>query len=335
MSESGTMSVVAAKPVVEALERRGIDPEPVLRSAGIARGALDWLENRLPRDRVRTLWDAAGVAAHDPAFGLHVAESHPITELVEYIFATSPNVGDGLARLTKYLALVDDHADLRVVSEPLAARVVGHGLHCVHYDDFWTALLLVRIRQSTRTDVVPQRVAFHHGAARDPAEYQRVFRCPIAFDAPADEMRLAPAVLALALEGRDSRLLAILERYAAALLERLGGRSASLVGRVSHAICLHMARALPSLPEIAKTLKMPARTLQRQLARDGVTFTGLVDDVRRALALQHIGDVGVSLTEVAYLLHFSDPTAFYHAFKRWTGQAPLRYRERLLFGKAR
>jgi AraC-like DNA-binding protein len=328
------MSVVAARPVVEVLERRGIDAERVLGTAHIARGALDWIENRLPRDHVRALWDAAAAAARDPALGLHVAEALPPTELIEYIFSTSPNVADGLQRVMKYIALVDDRADLRLVVEPLAARVVGHGLRSRHYDEYWVALLLFRIAQATRVDVVPARVAFHHHAPADQGEHKRVFRCPLVFGAPSHELAFAPAVLELALESRDSRLLAILERYAAALLERLGGRSAPLVGRVSHAICLHMRRALPSLADVAKALKLPARTLQRQLARDGVTFSALVDDVRRALALQHIGDVGVSITEVAYLLHFSDPTAFYRAFKRWTGQAPLRYRERLLFGRS-
>ena len=80
---------------------------------------------------------------------------------------------------------------------------------------------------------------------------------------------------------------------------------------------------------------MSERTLQRQLAEHGITHSTLVDDIRRGLALKHIGDASVSITEIGYMLHFSDTTAFYRAFKRWTGESPRRYRERLLFGRAR
>jgi AraC-like DNA-binding protein len=71
------------------------------------------------------------------------------------------------------------------------------------------------------------------------------------------------------------------------------------------------------------------RTLQRRLAGTGVSYSRLVDGVRRDLALKHIGDAGLSISEIAYLLHFADSTAFYRAFKRWTSEAPAQYRSTL------
>jgi AraC-like DNA-binding protein len=78
---------------------------------------------------------------------------------------------------------------------------------------------------------------------------------------------------------------------------------------------------------------MSPRTLQRGLAYEGTSHSALLDDVRRALALQHIGDASVSITAIAYMLHFSDPAAFARAFKRWTGASPRGYRQRLLHGR--
>jgi AraC-like DNA-binding protein len=92
-----------------------------------------------------------------------------------------------------------------------------------------------------------------------------------------------------------------------------------------------MARELPSLRSTAEVLYVSERTLQRRLAGTGLSFSGLVDGVRRDLALKHIGDAGLSISEIAYLLHFADSTAFYRAFKRWTSEAPAQYR-RNLFG---
>jgi AraC-like DNA-binding protein len=101
---------------------------------------------------------------------------------------------------------------------------------------------------------------------------------------------------------------------------------------VAHAIARQIAKSLPTLKSSAETVHLPERTLQRRLAGSGVSHSVLVDRVRRDLALKYIADAGRSVTEIAYLLHFSDSTAFHRAFKRWTGDGPQHYR-RTLFGE--
>lgn len=65
-------------------------------------------------------------------------------------------------------------------------------------------------------------------------------------------------------------------------------------------------------------LRYRAGASQRRLASRGVTHSKLVDDVRRELALKYIGHAGLSILDIAYLLHLSDATSFLRAFKRWT-----------------
>ncbi len=67
---------------------------------------------------------------------------------------------------------------------------------------------------------------------------------------------------------------------------------------------------------------MSSRTLTRRLAEDGLTYKGLLDDVRRKLALQYLKDRRIGLKKVAYLLGYSGVSAFYDAFHRWTGSSP-------------
>jgi AraC-like DNA-binding protein len=76
-------------------------------------------------------------------------------------------------------------------------------------------------------------------------------------------------------------------------------------------------------------LRLSPRTLQRQLAQHGASYSALLDDVRRGLAMKYIGDAALSIGEIGYLLHFSDATAFHRAFRRWTGEAPVHYRSKL------
>jgi len=77
---------------------------------------------------------------------------------------------------------------------------------------------------------------------------------------------------------------------------------------------------------VARGLAIGDRTLQRRLGGYGVDFKGLVDDTRRRFALRHLADPTITLTEVAYLLGYSEVSAFNRAFKRWTGSTPSDHR---------
>jgi len=195
------------------------------------------------------------------------------------------------------------------------------------YDEFSLTLLVLRSRRSTASNWKPDRVTFQHERPHDDGELTRVLACPIDFGAAEMEMRFAVSILQLPHTQADSKLLSILCRYADSLLASLPARG-GLLERVSSSIARQMAQGLPTLATTAATVHVPERTLQRRLAAEGVSHSALVDDVRRNLALKYLNHAGISVGEIAYLLHFS-PTAFYRAFKRWTGESPLQYRNRL------
>lgn len=330
------MSVVVARPAIAALEARGIDVDGVLRVAGVSHAALDDIERRLPTDNLRAIWEAAAIATGDPSFGVHVAESVPLGSLdvIEYIVATSRNLGDSLQRLIKYSRLIQDPGEMHIEVEPLAARIVRRRPHATpQFDEFGMAILVVRTREATGVHFRPERMVFQHEHPGRDGELERVFGCPISFGADHVELVLASSLLELPFQRSDSRLLAILERYAGSLVDALP-HHVTMVTRVLQTITREMAERLPTIASTARALRLPPRTLQRRLAEEGGTHSSLVDDVRRELALQHIGDAHVSISEIGYMLHFSDETAFYRAFKRWTGESPRSYRARVWMGKA-
>jgi len=82
----------------------------------------------------------------------------------------------------------------------------------------------------------------------------------------------------------------------------------------------------PTLGAVAEQLRMSERTLQRRLAEQKLSFTDLLDDVRRESALEYLKARRVSVEEVAFLLGFATPSSFFRAFKRWTGTTPQGWR---------
>jgi AraC-like DNA-binding protein len=78
---------------------------------------------------------------------------------------------------------------------------------------------------------------------------------------------------------------------------------------------------------VARELYMSSRKLQRQLRNDGTTFTTLLTEIRQDLAQRYLREQHISLTEIAFLLGFSESSAFSRAFKRWMGVTPSEYRK--------
>jgi AraC-like DNA-binding protein len=332
LAADGTMTVLAARPVVSALEAVGVDPEASLRAAGFSREMLASIENRLPYLGVRALWEAAADAAGDPSFGVHVAEALPsgALDVLDYVISAEATAGASFSRLIRYVRLVHDAAKLRLVIEPAHASIVGGvpAMPAPQLDEFLHTLLLVRSRRATGVEWRPERMAFQHDRTHEDAELSRVFGCPLDFGARETAMRFASSVLDLPHVHADSSLLAVVSRFADDALRSVP-TGADLIARASSAIARRMSTELPTLSETAAAVRVPERTLQRRLAQAGVTHSALVEDVRHQLALKHVADAGLSIGEVAFLLHFADSTAFDRAFKRWTGDTPARYRARL------
>jgi AraC-like DNA-binding protein len=101
----------------------------------------------------------------------------------------------------------------------------------------------------------------------------------------------------------------------------------ALAMRVRRLIAAELQHGRPKSTSIARKLRMSRRTLVRQLEAEGTSFTLQLDDLRRELGLRLVARRSLSLSEITSMLGFSHVQGFHRAFKRWTGQTPVRYRE--------
>ena len=95
-----------------------------------------------------------------------------------------------------------------------------------------------------------------------------------------------------------------------------------LIGRLRRFLVDALPRDEAGLSAAARALGMSTRTLQRRVRERGVVYAGLVDDVRRHLSRKYLADGNLSLGEIAYLLGYSESSAFNRAYRRWTGRTP-------------
>ncbi len=178
-----------------------------------------------------------------------------------------------------------------------------------------------------RKDIL-QRVEVEFPAPEYASRYSDYFPCEIRFGAERNALIIHDWALALPVLSRCASTYSGLRQLADRELERvrLGLSFREITER---AIGPLLNGQTPTLEQVAQRLNMAPWTVRRRLVDEGCTFQQVLNDTRRDLAVSYVKDTALTLGEIAYLLGFGSATAFQRAFKRWTGEAPGRYRERV------
>ena len=312
----------------------GVPPPDLLRAVGLDPAGLDDPDAFVPHARELRLWDEAVRRTGDQDFGLHLAEwaarfppDH--FDVLAFAVRSSATLGEQYRLAGRYIRLVHEGIYLSLEQEGSVARLVhGHTPERIgprHPVEGMLALTLLHGRQSVGDDLAPQAVCFTHARPDRVSEQERVFRAPVHYGCPRNELVLDRALLDRAQRHAEPRLLRILDRQLGDLLSKRP-RDASFRDRVARCMMDDLPEREPVVAAIAPKLHMSARSLQRRLQREGTSFAEVLSDLRRELAQRYLTDPRISISEVAFLLGFLDVTSFHRAFKRWTGCAPSAYR---------
>ncbi len=172
----------------------------------------------------------------------------------------------------------------------------------------------------------PLEVQFAHENPRDISEHLRVFGCPVLFACDANAMVIERDFVQRQVPAADGYLYPILKRYIESVAAAAEPRDDQFLGSVRKAIAECMRDGNCKLETVAKKLAISARSLQRRLEEYGTDFNALVSETRHRFAVEYLKNPGNTLTEVAFLLGYSEVSAFNRAFRRWTGRTPMQHR---------
>jgi AraC-like DNA-binding protein len=247
--------------------------------------------------------------------------------LLAYIMRNSPNLGAAITNAMRYLRLHVDAAELSLAFAGPEVRLVYRLTDpsippSRHYNEVIMVCFLRFVRLGIDDGWAPHEVQFCHGPPADVAPYQGLFGGPVRFDQSDNAMLFDRQLLSRPLRTADHQLLAILEEHAGAVLAELPVADDDLIGRLRQFVLDALPHDGAALSAAARALGMSTRTLQRRLQARGIVYAGLVDDVRRRLSDKYLADANLSLGEIAYLLGYSESSAFNRAYRRWTGRTP-------------
>jgi len=314
------------------MREQGVRTDTVLKEAGLVRSQLRDPDKRIPfRKHVRFM----EIAAHrldDPFWGLRLGASiHPKqVGLLGYVALSSETLGEALKNLTRFLSVLSEGAEAELVIHGKRVSVISRildpeVLDCRQIDDFGMSVMLTVCRALTGTELTPDRVDFRTPKPHAVAEHKRIFGAPVRFDQPRTGLVFNSKVMDLPIMTADSGLLKILERYCRDILGRRPA-APTLTYQVRELIAELLTTGEPNIDTVAAALNMSSRTLERRLKAQGLSYRQVLDDLRQQLAERYLGDERLGLSQITYLLGYSEPTAFNRAFRRWTGSTPTHFR---------
>jgi AraC-like DNA-binding protein len=335
-SRSGTVLSVSSRAMVAACERLGLDAATLLRSVGISRETLDDPDARLEAAKVSALWAKAYELSRDPVLSLHAAEACPIGayKVIDFMGANAATVGEAFGYAARYFPLINTAIRLPIddTGDPVTFDIVDEtGPQGVSrpYAEYCFAAFLLHVRGDTGVEFPIRQVTFVHRRPADTLEHERIFGCPVGFEAEWNRMSIDRAVWDTPTRGANAGVLQVLIEHADLLLQKLP-KGPDLVERTRKAIGERLRGGDSSLEGVARELSTSGRSLQRHLQELGYSYNALADEVRAATAKLYLEQPDIAVSEVAYLLGFADPSTFNRAFKRWTGSTPARSRARRL-----
>jgi AraC-like DNA-binding protein len=329
-----------AEPTVGAGYARGLLGLAVAKGASrtelVARAGIDLRDladqdGRIPFARYVALMRAAKVLANDPALGLHYGEAVDIAEvsLIGLLGQAAETMQEAFAQLNRYVRLIvetDNAGDGRrfqMVADRGGFWMVDTRRNPNAFPELTESAFAQLVCGPRRFDETPFVKAVHvtHADAGYQEEYERIFRAPVVFGSDRNALLIDPTWAQHRVARLPRYAFGILSERADALLKSLES-SKTTRGRVESALMPVLHTGDAGMDRVARQLGVSRQTLFRKLKAEGVTFAGVLDELRQRLALDYLSGRKVSVNETAYLVGFSEPAAFSRAFKRWTGCSP-------------
>ncbi|MBS1119745.1 MAG: AraC family transcriptional regulator [Deltaproteobacteria bacterium] len=308
--------------------RFGHAPESLCAEAGLSREGLDDPEARVPVDDLLHLWEVSAKRVNRYDLGLLATELFTLPDygLLGFVCMNSSTLADAFVAVVRYSKLWTDDPRWHMLANGamrLEYRTGARyplGLRCA------TEAALVELVHGARLllgeRLIPEAVLVRHRAPPDRSPHDAFFGVVVRFGSKTNEVRFERETLNRQVAGSSAPLGEFLRGLANRTLDERAG----LIGKVQELIAKDLVRGLPTETSIAKSLGLSTRSLRRRLQESSTSFREVFAQARTQLAQDYLRNSTLPHAEIAFLLGFQELSAFYRAFRHWTGLTPGDFR---------
>ncbi len=328
----------AATGIVKFIERQRGDVDRIFGNAGISPEMAGSPTLQLSLSSYCRLFEESARITRNDNFGLWFGNSFDPRDLGLWGYASlsAPTLGVALETLVDLFPLHQQSSSMAIkTSSPdglvrLEYRIDAPQIIERRQDaELSLGMFLNLIREAMGQSWAPEEVHFEHPKPEGWREHERAFAAPAFFSQPTNAIIFRPQILKHVMPAADPRLMSAMKLCLERLSERTDVRF-SITDRVSSAVRAKLPEGFPQIEAIAAELRLPLSTIQRELHYDGLSYSTLVENTRRDLALSYVRQRQLSFSEIAFLVGYSELSAFSRAVRRWTGLSPRALRAEVL-----
>jgi len=327
--ENPTIAISFVHAMLEPTRRRGIAIGPLLDGAAIPPALLKAEKARVTAQQFAQLSNAVAVQLNDESFGHHKRPQKPGTfnALARYLI-NSETLGEAIERNVEFHNLFDPGFQLQLCKQG------SQTVYRLVPDDDWLQspyvceqTLMINYRflcWLCGNCFALERVNFNYPEPAYKAEYHYMFFCPIQFEQRFSEMIFDTRHLQLPVVRSQADLAQFLNNSTLEFVRRPASEKS-----YAEQIRRLLRKSLPAMPDyedIAAMMKVNPQTLRRRLRIEGCDFRQLRNELIRDMAISYLTREDMEIKEIAYLLGFSEPSAFIRSFRKWTDTTPGCYR---------
>lgn len=332
MSEATVSAGYVADLLALALSK-GATRADLLARAQIDEADLADPDNRVPWERFKALMRAAKEVCNEPALPLHFGARNWFLEnsIVGLIARAASTMGESFAQMNRYARLVvevDGHeSGPRFTIGPRDGGVWIEDQRR-NPNDFpeltestWARFACNYANAFPGRPHYIKAVHMTHPAPAHRAAYDQFFTMPVTFESDRNALLIDPNFVHEPTNAGNRYVFGVFSERAEALMKSLEA-SKTTRGEVEALLIPVLHTGDVSMDDVAAKLGISRPTLYRKLKVEGIAYEDVLDDLRHRMALHYLDGKKVSVNQTAYLVGFSDPSAFSRAFKRWTGASP-------------
>ncbi len=321
-----------AAPLPAILREFGVEPGPVLASAGLDERLLENPENRVSFEVLVRLVHEAIAATDCPHLGLVLGRrfSPATMGVVFQLMKHSASLRDALRALVLHLHVHDRSGVCFVVHPRPGETGLVYGIYhrgaadVAPVYDAAMAIVFSALRELCGPRWQPLRITFPHRRPASLAPYRRLFGAPLVFDAEHASIVFADHWLDEPLQGTDP---AVRATIAELVREKEAAEGLAFTDRVRRVLRSMVLTGTATADQVSFMFAMSRRSLHRQLAAEGTSLRQLATQTRFEVARQLLNESDMPAGEIAAVLHYADSSAFSRAFKEWSGTSPREWRQ--------
>jgi AraC-like DNA-binding protein len=327
------------KPVIDFiytyLRQQGVDIAVLENQYPLAPAEAEDLDPTLPITQFHRMFQQAAELANDDDLGLHIYQDADWRDfgVFGYAHINASTLEAALNINVRYQSIMQN--------KPLAALEHSNNGGLIYSyakgdcslpanrqdNDQAISGVIYVIRDLTgKRDWMPREVHFTHTRPGNTDAYSQLISSHIRFDMPTNKVFIEPEMVNAPIVSSDERLFGILETELSRLNELAAEEEHGLIQDIQQAVANELCNGVPAIETIASRLNMARRSLQRRLSELDQTYKGVVEDTRKAMACRYLEFSDYPLVEIAFLLGYSELSAFIRAFRRWTDQTPQQFR---------